>query len=38
MNAVIDFDRLVSLWLLLQSVATVVYIDSSNQRQPKGAP
>ena len=31
MNAVIDFDRLVSLWQSLQSVATVVHIDSEQQ-------
>jgi len=31
MNAVIDFDRLVPLWQSLQSVATVVHIDSEQQ-------
>ena len=31
MNAGIDFDRLVSSWLSLQSVATVVHIDSEHQ-------
>jgi len=31
MNAVIDFDRLVALWQSLQSVATVVHIDSEQQ-------
>ncbi len=31
MNAVIDFERLVPLWQSLQSVVTVVHIDSENQ-------
>lgn len=31
MNAVIDFDRLVPLWESLQTVATVVHIDSEYQ-------
>ena len=31
MSAIIDFERLVSLWQSLQSVATVVHIDSEHQ-------
>lgn len=31
MNAMIDFERLVPLWQSLQSVATVVHIDSEHQ-------
>ncbi|MBV5322703.1 MAG: hypothetical protein JZU60_02575 [Ilumatobacteraceae bacterium] len=31
MNTAIDFDRLVPLWQSLQSIATVVHIDSEYQ-------